>query len=188
MLLCTDTLHGQTLQLSLATRGRGVSYRVATFDQAFGKDHLQAMYYGFPGDNEAWIGYGRDFSLSNNNTVSPYAWMVIGKENREKGIGLGGTISGKRQRVDYTATYYNFVPIAGTVKAYSYLDSAEAAYSFNSKLEAGISGAYFRTSGVWDPLVGPMVRWNDRYGSTEFTFRVGPSDHEYRISRTLTRP
>lgn len=191
-LLVTDAAaqNTDTVALQAGTRGHGLSYRTAEWIHTFkNKFSTDVLYYGFPGDNEAYLGVGRVFQVKGKNcdlTVTPYIWGVIGKENGEKGLATGGYLSGTLGGLNLSGSLYVFFPLAGSVAQYTYLDGLDLTKSFCKHFELGVSGAFFHPKdGPWDPLVGPVFRVNDKLGATSIYVRTGPNGTETRFARSF---
>ncbi len=161
-------------------------YRYADWSHSFANKMATDVYYaGVPGNNEtsACIGYQLPSRLG--VTLTPFFCGVIAKENKEGGAKEALVVSFQKGKINADAYLAHFTPLRGTVNSYDFLDAGNLTYSVSKRWEAGISAGFFRQDGRWNPLMGPLVRRNDRAGFWSMSYRFGPTN-ELRFIRSFT--
>lgn len=161
----------------------GLTYRHIDYGYEFENGVvLNATVFNSPESTELWLGGGKSFKIkSSHHYVGGY--LVVGSDQQ---VGLGLTYDGesKYKRLNLNYTVDAFVPAKGKVHKYLSVDSLDATVSIKESVEVGASfGAHF--SGNHQNLIGgPMVRINDKLGSTSFSLRGGAYT-EFRLTRSF---
>jgi hypothetical protein len=170
------------LEIRSAHRGE---YRYADWSHNFSNKVATDMYYiGVPENNEfdACVGYSLPTFL--RLSVTPFFCGVVAKEEKEAGVKEAVSISFEKGKYKADAYYAHFTPLRGNVSSYDVLDAGNATRTFGKTWELGISTGFFRQEGTWNPLLGPLVRKNDKYGYWFTSYRFGPAK-ELRFGRTF---
>ena len=103
-------------QLGAELRASTSEYRYLDVNYTFGSGAMvDALYNGVPGQNELYLGAGYTFSPASWLSLIPIGYGVIGKENEERGLVLGGYIW--LETGPYTAIAYvgRFIHLRGGV-------------------------------------------------------------------------
>ncbi len=165
---------------------RNGTYRYVDYNHTF-KNRLVAdvLYFGAPGQNEAYFGAGYQVRSGASFTLTPLFYGVVGKENREAGLAAGAVFGASiAEQWNVGGFFGTFWPLRGSVPRYTYLDTLDATRKFSS-WEAGVSTGFYRIAGSWNPLAGPVVVKNDGAGAWRFSVRGGTAP-EIRLTRTVT--
>lgn len=162
----------------------GVTYRYIDYNHTFkNKLVVDIAHYGAPGQNELWVGAG--YNVKNeqfSGVISGY--LVVGKENKQVGLGLASFGGGKVSKANVVYQVYSFIPTKGSVKRYLAVDSLDVTGNISKKVEIGGSAGMFLTGKNTNFIAGPMVKINDKVGSWNFSIRGGAYT-EFRIGRTF---
>jgi len=172
------------LEFRLAHSGSGL-YRYAEYTRtlSFGPV-IDTLYLGVPGQNELYLGVGYPLQTTSTLTVTPLIYGVFGKENGERGLALGLLVLGTVDRWSVYSFLGYFIPVAGDVRSYMFLDSLDVGRKVG-RWELGVSAGLFETTDQWSGLVGPLAVRNDRLGAWRASVRGG-STFEVRLTRTLS--
>jgi len=179
-------------ELRAGTSGHGLSYGFAQYSKRFGQND-RWVWDNFlihtPGQEEFLTGLGYDFKVKSEKhhidlIVTPTLYGVVGRNENEAGLAIGGTIVGPVKRVNVSAFIAHFVRLRGSVPDYTFGDSIDATTAISKNWEAGGSLGFFCQSGSCGKLAGPMVKRSDGHGSWGAMFRVG-SDKEFQFRRTF---
>lgn len=163
----------------------GVTYRYIDYNHTF-KNGLvvDVAHYGAPGQNEGWLGLGK-FKQFNESTAATFAaYVVVGKENKQLGVGVSSWGSSNYKKVNVNYQTYAFIPVRGDVKKYLSVDSFEVTYKASKKVEVGGSAGMFWTGPNTNLIAGPMIKFNDKLGSFNISVRGGQYT-EFRVGRTF---
>jgi hypothetical protein len=160
-------------------------YRYMEFSHAFrNRAMLDVVYIGVPGQNELYAGFGYRLRATSTLTVTPLLYAAVGKESGQRGVVVGTLVVGTVQNWSINSFWAHFEPIAGSVPRYTFLDSLDVSRKIR-QWEVGVSAGFLQVSGEWNPLVGPVVIHNDKWGSWRLYGRGG-SASEVRVSRTFS--
>ncbi len=164
--------------------GFGPEYRFVDLTHTFKSGpYLEALYIGVPGQNELYLGAGFQLRPATGVTLTPAVYAVIGKENDQRGVALGGLLSVDRGGFKVLAFAGHFFRGSGDVADYTFVDALDLTRQVQ-KWELGVSTGLFETGGEASWLVGPTVKRNDSRGAWAFSARFG-DDEEYRLLRVL---
>lgn len=162
----------------------GLTYRYIDYNHTFKNGVVvDIVHYGAPGQNELWVGGGYNAKSEQFSAVFA-AYAVIGKENKQFGLGLATFGGGKVKKANLTYQVYGFVPAKGSVKKYISLDTLDVTKSVGKRYEIGGSVGAFSGGGTTTGTVGPIFKINDKLGVTSLSVRVG-SFTELRFGRTF---
>jgi hypothetical protein len=145
--------------------------------------YLEALYLGVPGQNELYLGAGFQLRPAPGFSVTPALYAVVGHENDERGLALGGLLSLDRAGWKALAFAGHFFRLGGDVDGYTFVDALDLTRALGA-WEAGASIGLFETAGDATWLIGPTLKRNDRLGTWAFSARFG-DDTEYRLIRIL---
>lgn len=165
----------------------GFDYRYIDYIYTFKNDtFVEATYYGGIHLNEVWVGAGKTKKFKDDSEVSIAGYFVAGKEGSEKYTGVGAAVFGstKVKKANISFQTYGFVPIKGEVKKYLAVDSFEVTTNLGKRVEVGGSTGMFWIGKEADYIVGPVVKFNDKYGSWSVSIRGGTYT-EFRVGRTF---
>lgn len=173
---------GQSLvELRLATS----RYRFVDFNHTFAnKVVFDALVFGVPGNDELYLGVGRQWQIE-AVSLTPLAYAVAGTAEGERGFAVGSVIYAQSGGWNTVGFLGHFVPTAGKIPHYTFLDSLDLTRKVSSQWEIGVSTGFFRIGGAWNALAGPMVKWIDAHGFWGLSARAG-GDPEVRLVRVLT--
>jgi hypothetical protein len=143
---------------------------------------IDLFYVGVPGSNEFNFGGGFGFKLRPELTVTPLAYLVMGKEGSQRGVKLAVLVIFEMKGWKLNSFLGHFAPASGEVARYQVLDTLDFSRTIGKRWELGISNGFFHAEDQWNPQVGPLVKLNDRFGSWAFSYRFGPQ-REARLSR-----
>jgi hypothetical protein len=145
---------------------------------------LDALYLGVPGMNELYLGAGYQLRPAAGISVAPIAYLVLGKENEERGACLGALLSVDRGGWKAVGFAGHFFRTGGEVADYTFVDALDLTRA-SGRWEFGASAGLYDTRGDLTWLVGPTVKRNDRRGAWAASARFG-NDTEVRLLRILT--
>jgi hypothetical protein len=166
-------------------RGADTKYRYFDWNYTFANSAVvDAFYVGVPGSNEFNLGGGYGFKPKPSLTLTPLAYAVIGKEEGQRGIKLSLLLALDKEGWRVNGFVGHYVPISGDVARYQVLDTLDASRLIDKRWEIGVSSGFYHADRKWNPQVGPLVKWNDRLGSWNLSYRFGPQ-RELRVSRVL---
>jgi hypothetical protein len=179
---------GTSAQAQLAAEIRVASseYRYLDVNYTFaGGIMIDTLYIGVPGQNEVYLGAGYTFNPASWLSLIPIGYGVVGKENDERGLVLGGYVW--LERGPYTAIAFlgRFIHLRGGVASYDFLDTLDVTRSIAGPWEAGFSSTVYREGEDWSHLVGPMLKRRDDKGWWALSALWGYED-EVRLVRVLT--
>lgn len=180
------------VELRAATSGRGVSYGFAEYTKRFGKNKdlvWDNVLIHTPGQDELFTGFGLDFKVKSEAkhidlTLTPTVYGIVARSNNEKGIAIGITVAGQVKKLNVSAFIGHFQPITGSTPHYTFGDSVDATTPVSTHWEAGASFGFFCQNGSCNPLIGPLVKRNDKRGSWSVLFRTG-YEKEFQMRRTF---
>lgn len=163
----------------------GFTYRYLDYNHTFKNDVVvDIAHYGSPGQNELWVGAGKFKKFNEATSATFAAYAVVGKENDQFGVGLSSWGASNAKKVGVNWQTYAFLPIKGSVPKYLAVDSLDATYKINKRVEVGASGGMYWIGHNTNLIAGPMLRINDKLGSTNFYLRAGAYT-EFRVGRTF---
>jgi hypothetical protein len=169
----------------LEGRAADTKYRYFDWNYAFSNSAIVDVFYvGVPGSNEFNLGGGYGFKPKPSLMIAPVAYAVIGKEARQRGIKTALLVMFEKNGWKVNSFFGHFTRIAGDVRDYQVLDTLDASRMVYKQLEAGISSGFFHANGKWNPQIGPLLKWNDRFGAWYVSYRFGP-ENELRFSRNI---
>jgi len=144
------------------------------------------MYYiGVPGNNEASACGGYSLPTLKGLSVTPFFCGTAAKEDKELGVKAAALVTWEHKAWKADAYYAHLWTVSGSVSSYDLLDAGNLTRTVGkSKFELGISTGYFFQDGKWNPLVGPLVRYNVSTGFWGTSYRFGPNN-ELRFMRTF---
>lgn len=164
----------------------GMTYRDINYSHTFKNgNYIDFDYSGVPGQNEFWFGYGHSGEVKKGFEAGAAAYLVVGAENKQLGLGLGTYGEAKSKKLNFTYQAYAFTPFRGEVKSYFILDTADVTVNVGKKHEVGVSTAAFLSSQGSTGHAGPIYRYNDKWGYTSVSVLMG-SYTEVRFSRTFS--
>jgi len=181
-------IHGSAVaQNALEVRGADTKYRFADWSYTFRNSAVLDLFYvGVPGSNEFNLGGGYVIRLRPSLTAIPLLYAALGKEGGQRGIKVAVLVLWERAGWKANAFFGHFEPFSGSVDRYQVLDTLDFTRVIRGPWEMGISSGFFHTDGTWSPLVGPVLRINDRYGAWSISYRFGPQ-YEFRVGRVLAK-
>lgn len=186
VVFCSGLFAQDFIELRAGFTKDGLAYRYIDYNHTFSNNVVfDIAHYGSSGQNELWIGAGYSKKLGESFVTTNAAYLVVGKENRQIGLGLASFGGGKIKKTNITYQTYAFLPARGDMAKYLAVDSFDLTIGVTKKIEIGGSlGAYFigKNSNL---LGGGLVRFNDKLGSTSFYLRGGAYT-EFRVSRTIS--
>ncbi len=145
--------------------------------------YLEALYVGIPGQNELYLGAGFQLRPTPGVSLTPVLYAVLGNENDQRGVTLGGLLSVDRGGFKVLAFAGHFFRIDGDVSDYTFIDALDLTRALG-KWELGVSTGLFETGGDATWLVGPTLKRNDSRGAWAAAARFG-DDTEYRVLRVF---
>jgi hypothetical protein len=161
------------------------SYRYADWSHSFANKWATDVYYiGVPGYNELTVCGGYSLPTVKDLSLTPFFCGTMTKENTVLGIKAAVVIGWSKGAWKTDAYYAHFKAIRNTALPYDVLDAGNLTYSLSPRLETGISAGFFRQGREWNPLIGPLIRKNDKFGFWFCSYRFGIKD-ELRFGRTL---
>ncbi len=163
----------------------GVTYRYFDYSHTFKNDiAIDMAVYNEPGSSEAWVGIGKYIKKGNFTTLVA-GYLVAGTAQNELGVGLVnyGVLKSKKINLEYTVT--GFIPVRGGVHKYLTIDTLDVTKSVSKRVDVGVSTGAFFIDKESNLIAGPVVKINDKYGTTSFSLRGGAYT-EFRIGRTFT--
>ncbi len=168
-------------------RGADSKYRFADWSYTFRNSAmLDCFYVGVPGNNEFNFGGGYGIKVRPSLTVAPLAYAVLAKEGGQRGIKLALLVLWEKEGWKANAFIAHFAPLSGSVSRYQVLDAADFTRVVHGPWEMGVSTGFFHADNRWNPLVGPVVKLNDKYGAWSVSYRFGP-DNEFRAGRVFMK-
>ena len=163
-------------------RAADTKYRYADFAYTFNnRMMLEVFYFGIPGANDLNVGAGYLVKPSSRISLTPALYAVKTKEG-EAGLKLGLTFSASNKNWKLNS----FVAKHWSVKnfsSYSFADPIELTKVID-RLEFGVSAGFTHLDHQWNPLIGPVVKFNDKVGNWSLSVRGG-SARELRFGRTF---
>ncbi len=166
-------------------RGADTKYRYADWNYTFSNSTVIDLFYvGVPGSNEFNLGGGYALKLARLVTVTPLAYLVVGKEGSQRGVKIALLVTFELDGWKLNSFLAHFAPVSGEVRSYQVLDTLDFSKALGRHWELGISNGFFHAANAWNPQIGPLVKLNDRYGSWAFSYRFGPQ-REARLSRVF---
>jgi hypothetical protein len=166
-------------------RASDTKYRYFDWNYTFSSSAIVDMFYvGVPGSNEFNLGGGYGFKPKPSLMIAPMAYAVIGKEAGQRGIKLALLATFEKNGWKVNSFIGHFERIDGDFGRYQVLDTFDASRMMHKQLEAGISAGFFHAGGEWKPQIGPLLKWNDRFGAWYVSYRFG-SENELRFSRNF---
>ena len=172
-------------QTVVELRASSTHYRFADFSHTFASGAVvDVLYLGADGSDELYAGAGYQWKISKAVVLTPLLYGVAGKQAGERGVVAGAILSVDTGGWKTVGFIGNFFRLAGDVPDYFFLDTLDATRVLG-RWELGVSSGFFRQSGDWNPLVGPVVKRNDSRGSWALSARFG-SDTDVRLVRVLT--
>jgi hypothetical protein len=167
----------------LEVRGASTKYRYFDWNYTFSNAAIVDMYYvGVPGSNEFNLGGGYGFKPKPSITVAPMAYAVFAKEAGQRGVKIALLVTFEKSGWKLNSFLGHFARISGDVARYQVLDTFDFSKVLHGPFEAGISSGFFHAAGKWSPQIGPLFKFNDRFGSWYVSMRFGPQN-ELRFSR-----
>ena len=160
-------------------------YRFLDWNYTFSNSAIVDVFYvGVPGSNEINLGGGFGFKPSRWFTVAPLAYAVFDAGGDQRGVKLAVLAGFEKDGWKASAFLGCFARISGDVGNYQVLDSLDATRAIGAHFELGISSGFFHADEEWNPLLGPLVRWNDRLGCWALAYRFG-DENELRATRVF---
>ncbi|OGE77826.1 MAG: hypothetical protein A2751_02140 [Candidatus Doudnabacteria bacterium RIFCSPHIGHO2_01_FULL_46_14] len=171
--------HGQGLA---EIRGTNTKYRYIDAAYSFKNNiMLDGFYLGVPGENQIHAGAGYNIKPSEHFTITPAVYMTRSKEG-ETGIKAALLVNGSLGRWKTNAFLGKHKSLK-SLPSYTFLDALELARSVK-QFEIGVSTGFVHMERNWNPLVGPVVKFNDKSGAWSLSVRSG-SETEIRLTRTF---
>lgn len=169
----------------LEARVADPKYRYFDWNYTFpGSAIVDGFYVGVTGSDEFNLGGGYGFEPSGSWHIAPLAYAVFANEGDQRGVKLAVLASFDGHGFKASAFLAHFERVSGDVASYQVLDTLDATRMLGAHLELGISGGFFHAGSEWNPLLGPLVRWNDRSGYWAVSYRFGEED-EIRAGRVF---
>ncbi len=163
----------------------GATYRYLDFNHTFENGGVVDLaHYGSPGQNELWVGAGKFVKFGEATSATFAVYGVVGKENGQVGVGVSSWGSTHTKKMGVNWQTYAFIPAKGSVPKYLAIDSLDATYKLNKRVEVGASMGMFWVENNANLIAGPLLRINDKLGSTNFSFRTG-ARNEFLVGRTF---
>jgi hypothetical protein len=183
LVLCTASL--ASAQTVFEGRyGFGTEYRFVDLAHTFASGpYLEALYTGVPGQNEFYLGAGFQLRPARGVALTPVVYAVLGRENDQRGVTLGGLVSVERGGWKALAFAGRFFRTSGGVGDYAFVDALDFTRVLDA-WELGASLGVFETGGDAAWLLGPTVKRNDSRGAWALSARSG-DDTELRLIRVL---
>lgn len=144
---------------------------------------IDIFYDGVPGSNEFNFGGGYGIKVR-KLTISPLLYFVIGKEASQRGLRMGLLVTLDKNGWKLISYVSHFAPLSGGVPRYQSLDTLDFTRAFGKRWEVGAQNGFFHSLGKWNPQVGPLVKFNDQFGSWAASYRFGPQK-ELRLIRVF---
>ena len=167
-------------------RGSDTKYRYVDWFYTFPNSAVIDLYYnGVPGSNEFSLGGGYGFKASSSLLLYPLIYAALAREGSQSGVKIALLVTFEKDGWKLISYLTHFAPLAGKVPQYQALDTLDVTKTVRGRWEAGVSNGFFHTEGKWNPLVGPVVRRNDRLGFWGVSYRFGP-ENEFRVIRVIT--
>jgi len=167
-------------------RGSDTKYRYVDWFYSFPNSAVIDLYYnGVPGSNEFSLGGGYGFKASSSLLLYPLIYAALAREGSQRGVKIALLVTFEKDGWKLISYLTHFAPLAGKVPQYQALDTLDVTKTVRGRWEAGVSNGFFHTEGKWNPLVGPVVRRNDRLGFWGVSYRFGPKN-EFRVIRVIT--
>lgn len=169
----------------LEVRGASSRYRYFDWNYTFANSAvLDVFYVGVPGSNEFNFGGGYLLKSRRSLLITPLAYAVIGKEGGQRGLKLAVLVSFDNEKWRLNSFLGHYVRFAGEVGSYQVLDSLDASRVIHRRWEIGISNGFYHAERKWNPLIGPLLKLNDRLGYWSVSYRFGPQN-EFRACRVF---
>lgn len=171
-------------QTEVELRAATTRYRFVEISRSFDNGVVfDGLYTGEPGLDEAYVGLGYDVSSSDRSSVVPILYAVLGSQYGERGATLGLLAD-----VDHTKGHFvlfagHYWPARGEIGGYTFVDSLDLTRKVG-RWEVGASAAAFEDEGDIVRVAGPIVKFNDRFGTWAAAARLG-DETEFRVVRTL---
>ncbi len=166
-------------------RGADTKYRYVDWNYTFSHPAVIDLFYvGVPGSNEFNLGGGYAVKPARPVTITPLAYLVVGKEGSQRGVKIALLVNFELNGWKLNSFLAHFAPISGDVPSYQVLDTLDFSKSLGRHWELGISNGFFHAANAWNPQIGPLVKLNDRFGCWAFSYRFGPQ-REARLSRVF---
>ncbi len=184
--ICSIASAEDIVEFRLATSQYGLVDWMRVFRSKIATD---LYYIRVPGNNELNACGGYALPKFHGLDLIPFACATSAKEDRE--FGFKFPVSGLYHAGAYKADIYfaHFVPLRGDVVSYDILDSGNFTRGVGKLIdediwrwEIGASTNFFHQDGAWNPLIGPLLRRNDKHGFWAVSFLSGVSQ-EVRFIR-----
>jgi hypothetical protein len=174
--------HGQHV---IEARGADTHYRYADWSYTWGGGAVADVFYvGVPGSNEFNAGGG--YAIKRGGLlVSPLAYVVIGKEDSQRGIKVALLVAFEGGGWKLQSFVGHYVPVSGGVGSYDVLDVLDLTRTLGTRVEAGVETGFFHVGDAWNQQTGPVLKLNDSHGAWAVSYRFG-SENEFRVGRVLT--
>lgn len=172
-------------QTVVELRAATTEYRFVDLNHTFRRGlFLDALYLGATGSDELYLGGGWSLRPAKGVTLTPVLYGVAGKQGRERGLSLSGSLFVDRGGWRVLGFGGRFFRTSGDVPDYDFLDSLDVTRVVAGKWEIGASAGFLHIAGEWNELIGGTVKLNDRRGVTALQVRGGHRG-EVRAIRTL---
>ena len=173
---------GQNL---IEVRGASTEYRYADWSHTWSNGAVVDLFYvGVPGSNELNLGGGFGFARG-HLTVTPLAYLVIGKEESQRGIKMALLVSFEQRGWKLLSFIGQYLSVSGGVDNYQVMDVLDLTRTLGKRVELGVQSGFFHADGEWNPQTGPVLKLNDRHGAWAVSYRFGSED-EFRVGRVVT--
>lgn len=163
-------------------RGADTKYRYADWNYTFRNAAVIDLFYvGVPGSNEFNLGGGYAFKAG-KWTFSPLLYAVLGKEGSQRGLKLALLVMFEKQGWKLNSFVAHYARLSGEVRSYQVMDTLDFSRVLGKRWELGVSSGFFHADGRWNPQIGPLLKFNDRWGAWGASYRFGPQK-EFRATR-----
>jgi len=172
-----------------ATGQTEIEFRAATTEYRFADlsyTHqsgiiLDAVYIGFPGVDQLFLGAGYEFDPTPGTCLIPILYGVSGNDTR--GVTLGGLISLDGRRWHLEGFFGHFFRSDGRVPDYTFVDTLDVTRSIR-RWEVGVSADAFEEEGQVAWIAGPTLKRHDDLGTWALSARFG-DERELRLTRKV---
>lgn len=172
-------------QYLVEVRGADTKYRYVDWNYTWGPGVVVDVFYvGVPGSNELNAGGGYAIRRGHLGLI-PLVYAVIGKEDSQRGVKVALLATYEQGGWKLLSFIGHYIQASGAVGSYQVLDTLDVTRTMGTRWEAGVQSGFFHAGGTWNPQVGPLVKFNDRFGAWAVSYRFGPQP-EFRAGRVLT--
>ena len=174
------SVHPAPAQTEIELRAATTEYRFADLSYTHQSGLLlDAVYVGFPGVDQLFLGAGYEFDPTPGTCLIPILYGVSGNDTR--GVTLGGLISLDGRRWHLEGFFGHFFRSNGDVPDYTFVDTLDVTRAIG-RWEVGVSADAFAAEGEVAWLAGPTLKRHDELGAWALSARFG-DEQEIRLTR-----